>query len=105
MQRWRGLASQARAEGQSLQAKRDEEAALYADQVYITYGAHVPPKYSCWLMFSCGIGFHGLHAQDAQRLMLYLYLKPCCRQAKQMLFSTTRGQCTRAEITNIQCIT
>ena len=35
VQRWKGLASQARAEGQSLQAKRDEEAALYADQVYI----------------------------------------------------------------------
>ncbi|KAL0052764.1 hypothetical protein WJX82_007311 [Trebouxia sp. C0006] len=33
VQRWKGLASQARAEGQSLQAKRDEEAALYADQV------------------------------------------------------------------------
>ena len=59
MQRWRGLASQARAEGQSLQAKRDEEAALYADQVYMhTCGAHAlsqrhahahPPKCSCWL--------------------------------------------------------
>ncbi|KAL0036686.1 hypothetical protein WJX79_005705 [Trebouxia sp. C0005] len=33
VQRWKGLASQARAEGQSLQATRDEEAALYADQV------------------------------------------------------------------------
>lgn len=33
VQRWKGLANQARAEGQSLQATRDEEAGLYADQV------------------------------------------------------------------------
>lgn len=32
--RWKGLANQARAEGQALQAKRDEEAALYAEQVW-----------------------------------------------------------------------
>ena len=34
VQRWRGLANQARAEGQALQAKRDEEAALYGEQVW-----------------------------------------------------------------------
>ena len=36
VQRWKGLASQARAEGQALQATRDEEAALYAEQVHYT---------------------------------------------------------------------
>ena len=33
IQRWKGLANQARADGQALQAKRDEEAALYSERV------------------------------------------------------------------------
>ena len=34
VQKWRLLANQARAERQTLQATRDEEAALYAEQVH-----------------------------------------------------------------------
>lgn len=33
IQRWKGLANQARAEGHTLQTKRDEEAALYSERV------------------------------------------------------------------------
>lgn len=47
IQRWKGLANQARADGQALQAKRDEEAALYSERVqHKPYPATLPPGLS-----------------------------------------------------------
>lgn len=42
IQHWKGLANQARAEGQALQGKRDEEAALYSEQVQQALASYHP---------------------------------------------------------------
>ena len=52
IQRWKGLANQARAEGQALQAKRDEEAALYSERVQ---------QALAWSLVACCITLHVVH--------------------------------------------
>jgi len=65
VQRWKGLANQARAEGQSLQVTRDEDAALYAEQVISIF--HVTTVQ--WLTGDLTLTFSISHAHSIPRVI------------------------------------